>query len=105
MSVQLFRQGSGVLKDEIPLQSQLQCPVPNAMQVYQALFALATRDFPRAAALFLDSIATFTTCDAVLSTCCQPHLRLGSWDVHCLLHVHTTASYARSHLPEFYCRS
>ena len=34
---------------------------PCALQVYQALFALATRDFPRAATLFLDSIATFTT--------------------------------------------
>jgi hypothetical protein len=32
-----------------------------ALKVYQALFALATRDFPRAATLFLDSIATFTT--------------------------------------------
>ena len=34
----------------------------NKLKVYQALFSLATRDFPRAAALFLDSIATFTTC-------------------------------------------
>lgn len=33
----------------------------NRLKVYEALFALATRDFKRAAELFLDSIATFTT--------------------------------------------
>ena len=34
----------------------------NRLKVYEALFALATRDFQCAAELFLDSIATFTTC-------------------------------------------
>ena len=34
----------------------------NRLKVYEALFALATRDFKRGAELFLDSIATFTTC-------------------------------------------
>ena len=32
----------------------------NRLKVYEALFALATRDFATAARLFLDSIATFT---------------------------------------------
>jgi hypothetical protein len=30
-------------------------------QVYEAVFSMYTRDFKRAASLFLDSIATFTT--------------------------------------------
>lgn len=33
----------------------------NRLKVYEALFSMATRDFKRAANLFLDSIATFTT--------------------------------------------
>lgn len=33
----------------------------NRLKVYDALFRLATRDFKRAAELFLDSIATFTS--------------------------------------------
>lgn len=32
-------------------------------QVYEAFFLMATRDFKAAAELFLDSIATFTTCE------------------------------------------
>jgi 26S proteasome regulatory subunit N7 len=36
----------------------------NRLKVYEALFCMATRDFKRAAELFLDSIATFTTCGA-----------------------------------------
>jgi 26S proteasome regulatory subunit N7 len=32
----------------------------NRLRVYEALFAAATRDFPRAAALLLDAVATFT---------------------------------------------
>ena len=55
--------------------------MPNAVQVYQALFSLATRDFPRAAALFLDSIATFTTCAHWSLTRC--HIRRLA--VHCAL--------------------
>lgn len=31
------------------------------LQVYEAVFSMYTRDFKRAATLFLDSIATFTT--------------------------------------------
>lgn len=34
----------------------------NRLKVYEAIFLLATRDFKRAAQLFLDSIATFTSC-------------------------------------------
>lgn len=33
----------------------------NRLKVYEAIFLLATRDFKRAAQLFLDSIATFTS--------------------------------------------
>ena len=33
----------------------------NRLKVYEALFLLATRDIKRAAHLFLDSIATFTS--------------------------------------------
>ncbi len=59
------------------------CFVPHGLQVYQALFALATRDFPRAAALFLDSIATFTTCELQLST--QRHSRSLAVTTRCLV--------------------
>jgi hypothetical protein len=34
----------------------------NRLKVYEATFALRTRDFERAAGLLLDSVATFTTC-------------------------------------------
>jgi len=34
----------------------------NRLRVYEAVFLLATRDLARAAALLLDSIATFTSC-------------------------------------------
>lgn len=33
----------------------------NRLKVYEGLFCMACRKFPRAAALFLDSISTFTT--------------------------------------------
>ncbi len=33
----------------------------NRLKVYEAIFLLATRDFKKAAQLFLDSIATFTS--------------------------------------------
>ena len=33
----------------------------NRLKVYEALFLVATRDIKRAAQLFLDSIATFTS--------------------------------------------
>lgn len=33
----------------------------NRLKVYEALYSMAVRDFKRAAVLFLDSIATFTT--------------------------------------------
>ena len=34
----------------------------NRLKVYEALYAVSTRDFATAARLFLDSIATFTAC-------------------------------------------
>lgn len=34
----------------------------NRLRVYEAVFLMATRDLARAAALLLDSIATFTSC-------------------------------------------
>ncbi len=34
-------------------------------QVYEGLFSLFSRNFKRAAELFLDSVATFTTCVAL----------------------------------------
>lgn len=36
------------------------------LQVYEAFFLMATRDFKAAANLFLEAIATFTTCVSLL---------------------------------------
>jgi hypothetical protein len=39
--------------------------------VYEAFFLMATRDFKAAATLFLEAIATFTTCAGMLYFDCQ----------------------------------
>ena len=41
----------------------------NRLKVYEGVFAMYSRDFKRAAALFLDSIATFTTWGGAFRFC------------------------------------
>lgn len=50
----------------------------NRLKVYEAIFLLATRDFKRAAQLFLDSIATFTSYVSIVLSKIPSYALLGT---------------------------
>lgn len=70
MATHDFKAAASRLNEQNPLQQNRpdRTGIASWAQVYEAFFLLATRDFKAAATLFLEAIATFTTCAACFSS-------------------------------------